>query len=113
MPNLPPGVASMLHHPQYMATGLAPAAFYGLQQPMYGAYGQTAGFDDIAALQRATASAAGLHTLVGSAAAAAAQQPAHHSANALQSAMKGVCKLRKEQSIKKDNYFRFRPLFYF
>merc|ERR1712045_421298 len=63
MPNLPPGVASMLHHPQYMATGLAPAAFYGLQQPMYGAYGQTAGFDDIAALQRATASAAGLHTL--------------------------------------------------
>merc|ERR1719203_715360 len=46
-----------------MATGLAPAAFYGLQQPMYGAYGQTAGFDDIAALQRATASAAGLHTL--------------------------------------------------
>merc|ERR1712088_136856 len=43
MPNLPPGVASMLHHPQYMATGLAPAAFYGLQQPMYGAYGQTAG----------------------------------------------------------------------
>merc|ERR1711983_348105 len=70
MPNLPPGVASMLHHPQYMATGLAPAAFYGLQQPMYGAYGQTAGFDDIAALQRATASAAGLHTLVGSAAAA-------------------------------------------
>ena len=106
MPNLPPGVASMLHHPQYMATGLAPAAFYGLQQPMYGAYGQTAGFDDIAALQRATASAAGLHTLVGSAAAAqAAQQqppPAHHSAaaaNALQSAMKGVCKLRKEQYI--------------
>ena len=121
MPNLPPGVASMLHHPQYMATGLAPAAFYGLQQPMYGAYGQTAGFDDIAALQRATASAAGLHTLVGSAAAAqAAQQqppPAHHSAataNALQSAMKGVCKLRKEQIYKKkDNCFRFRPLYYF
>jgi hypothetical protein len=61
MPNLPPGVASMLHHPQYMATGLAPA-FYGLQQPMYGAYGN-AGFDDLAAIQRATASAAGLHTL--------------------------------------------------
>jgi len=62
MPNLPPGVASMLHHPQYMATGLAPAAFYGLQQPMYGAYGNT-GFEDLAAIQRATASAAGLHTL--------------------------------------------------
>ena len=83
MPNLPPGVASMLHHPQYMATGLAPAAFYGLQQPMYGAYGNT-GFEDLAAIQRATASAAGLHTLVGS-----AQQPA---TSALQSAMKGVCK---------------------
>ena len=105
MPNLPPGVASMLHHPQYMATGLAPAAFYGLQQPMYGAYGQTAGFDDIAALQRATASAAGLHTLVGSAAAAAAQQPAHHSANALQSAMKGVCK--QKFFLKKSKFLIF------
>ena len=117
MPNLPPGVASMLHHPQYMATGLAPAAFYGLQQPMYGAYGQTAGFDDIAALQRATASAAGLHTLVGSAAAAqAAQQqppPAHHSAataNALQSAMKGVC---KQKILKKQNYRFLFFIFFF
>lgn len=62
MPNLPPGVASMLH-PQYMAAGLAPAAFYGLQQPMaYGAYGNT-GLEDLAAIQRASASAAGLHTL--------------------------------------------------
>lgn len=63
MPNLPPGVAaaaSMLHHPQYMATGLAPA-FYGLQQPMYGAYGN-AGFEDLAAIQR-HAQTAGLHTL--------------------------------------------------
>merc|ERR1712008_487563 len=63
MPNLPPGVASMLH-PQYVAAaGLAPAsAFYGLQQPMYGAYGNT-GLEDLAAMQRASASAAGLHTL--------------------------------------------------
>lgn len=62
MPNLPPGVASMLH-PQYVAAaGLAPAAFYGLQQPMYGAYGNT-GLEDLAAIQRASASAAGLHTL--------------------------------------------------
>jgi len=64
MPNLPPGVASMLH-PQYMtAAGLAPAAaFYGLQQPMYGAYGNT-GLGDLAAMQRASASAAaGLHSL--------------------------------------------------
>lgn len=60
MPNLPPGVASMLH-PQYVAAGLAPAAFYGLQQPMYGAYGNT-GLEDLAAIQRASASA-GLHTL--------------------------------------------------
>lgn len=61
MPNLPPGVASMLH-PQYVAAaGLAPA-FYGLQQPMYGAYGNT-GLEDLAAIQRASASAAGLHTL--------------------------------------------------
>ena len=86
MPNLPPGVASMLH-PQYVAAaGLAPAAaFYGLQQPMYGAYGNT-GLEDLAAMQRASASAAGLHTLVGSAAAqaaAAAQQPV---STALQSA---------------------------
>ena len=89
MPNLPPGVASMLH-PQYVAAaGLAPA-FYGLQQPMYGAYGNT-GLEDLAAIQRASASAAGLHTLVGSAAAAAAaQQPV---STALQSAaMKVVCK---------------------
>merc|ERR1712156_753773 len=57
------GVASMLH-PQHMtAAGLAPAAaFYGLQQPMYGAYGNT-GLGDLAAMQRASASAAGLHTL--------------------------------------------------
>ena len=53
MPNLPPNVAaSMLHHPQYMANGLvpglAPAAFYGLQQSMYGAYGNT-GFEHLAA----------------------------------------------------------------
>merc|ERR1711971_240102 len=50
MPNLPPGVASMLH-PQYLAAaGLAPAAaFYGLQQPMYGAYGNT-GLGDLAAM---------------------------------------------------------------
>ena len=91
MPNLPPGVASMLH-PQYVAAaGLAPAAFYGLQQPMYGAYGN-AGLDDLAALahQRASASAAGLHTLVGQA--AAGQQPV---STALQSAMqKVVCKQR-------------------
>ena len=92
MPNLPPGVAaSMLHHPQYMATGLAPAAFYGLQQPMYGAYGNT-GFEDLAAIHR-QASAAGLHTLVGSpAAAAAAQPPPQAASRSLQSAMKGVCK---------------------
>jgi len=47
---LPPGVASMLH-PQYLAAaGLAPAAaFYGLQQPMYGAYGNT-GLGDLAAM---------------------------------------------------------------
>merc|ERR1719355_421367 len=46
-----------------MAAGLAPAAFYGLQQPMaYGAYGNT-GLEDLAAIQRASASAAGLHTL--------------------------------------------------
>jgi len=45
------------------AAGLAPAAaFYGLQQPMYGAYGNT-GLEDLAAMQRASASAAGLHTL--------------------------------------------------
>merc|ERR1712156_918096 len=57
------GVASMLH-PQHMtAAGLAPAAaFYGLQQPMYGAYGNT-GLGDLAAMQRASASAAGLHGL--------------------------------------------------
>merc|ERR1719220_3075808 len=50
LPNLPPGVASMLH-PQYVAAaGLAPAAaFYGLQQPMYGAYGNT-GLGDLAAM---------------------------------------------------------------
>jgi len=61
MPNLPPGVASALMHPQYM--GLAPAAYFGLQQPaMYGAYGNT-GLEDLAAIQRATASATGMHTL--------------------------------------------------
>merc|ERR1711953_1477011 len=49
MPNLPPGVASALMHPQYM--GLAPAA-----------YGNT-GLEDLAAIQRATASATGMHTL--------------------------------------------------
>ena len=98
MPNLPPGVASMLH-PQYMAAGLAPAAFYGLQQPMaYGAYGNT-GLEDLAAIQRASASAAGLHTLVGSAAAAAAaQQPVstalQSAAAAAAAAMKVVCKQR-------------------
>ena len=62
VPNLPPGVASMLP-PQYMAS-LPAAAFYGLQQPaaaMYSAYGN-AGLEDLAALQRQ----AGLHTLVGS-----------------------------------------------
>ena len=36
-----PQAASMLQHPQYMASGLAPTAFYGLQQPMYGTYGNT------------------------------------------------------------------------
>merc|ERR1719189_2933012 len=61
VPNLPPGVASMLP-PQYMAS-LPAAAFYGLQQPtaaMYSAaaYG-SAGLEDLAALQRQ----AGLHTL--------------------------------------------------
>ena len=89
MPNLPPGVASALMHPQYM--GLAPAAYFGLQQPaMYGAYGNT-GLEDLAAIQRATASATGMHTLVGSAAAAAAaaQQPV---STTLQSAIKVVCK---------------------
>merc|ERR1719483_1910297 len=46
-----------------MQSCLAPAAaFYGLQQPMYGAYGNT-GLEDLAAMQRASASAAGLHTL--------------------------------------------------
>ena len=69
MPNLPPGVASMLP-PQYMAS-LPAAAFYGLQQPtaaMYSAaaYG-SAGLEDLAALQRQ----AGLHTLVGSTATSA------------------------------------------
>ena len=65
MPNLPPGVASMLP-PQYMAS-LPAAAFYGLQQPaaaMYNAAYGNAGLEDlqVAALQRQ----AGLHTLVGS-----------------------------------------------
>ena len=85
MPNLPPVDDSMMHH-QYIAAELAPAAsVYGLKQPMYGAYGNT-GLEDLAAMQRASASAAGLHTLVGSAAAqaaAAAQQPV---STALQSA---------------------------
>ena len=93
MPNLPPGVASaLMHHPQYM--GL-PAAYFGIQQPaMYGAYGNT-GLEDLAAIQRATASATGMHTLVGSAAAAAAaaQQPA---STALQSAIKVVCKQKRD-----------------
>ena len=90
MPNLPPGVASMLH-PQYVAAaGLAPAAFYGLQQPMYGAYGNT-GLEDLAAIQRASASAAGLHTLVGpAAAAAAAQQPVSTALQSAAAAMKVV-----------------------
>lgn len=87
MPNLPPGVANMLHPQQYMAAGLTPAAFYGLQQPaaaMYGAYGN-AGLEDLAAIQRA--SAAGLHTLVGSG------LPQHQPpTTALQSAIKAVCK---------------------
>ena len=94
MPNLPPGVASALMHPQYM--GLAPAAYFGLQQPaMYGAYGTGTGLEDLAAIQRATASATGMHTLVGSAAAAAAaaQQPA---STALQSAIKVVCKQKRD-----------------
>ena len=80
MPNLPPGVASMLpQHYVAAAAGLPAAAFaYGLQQPaaaMYGAYGNAAtGLEDLAALQRAS----GLHTLVGAhtAAAAAAAQTA-------------------------------------
>ena len=95
MPNLPPGVASaLMHHPQYM--GLAPAAYFGLQQPaaMYGAYSNT-GLEDLAAIQRATASATGMHTLVGSAAAAAAQQPV--STGALQSAIK-VALYRKQKT---------------
>ena len=37
----PNPAASLLHHPQYMTNGLAPPAIYGLQQPMYGAYGNT------------------------------------------------------------------------
>lgn len=82
MPSMAPNqLASMLHHPQYMAAGLAPAAaaFYGLQQPaMYGYSG--AGLEDLAAIQRASASA--LHTLVGSA--STVQQAA--------SAIKVVCK---------------------
>lgn len=65
IPNLPPGVNMLPQH--YMAAaGLPAAAFYGLQQPaaaMYSAYGNTAGLEDLAALQRAS----GLHTLVGSA----------------------------------------------
>ena len=37
IPNLPPGAAASMLHPQYVAAGLAPpAAFYGLRQPMYG-----------------------------------------------------------------------------
>ena len=87
MPNLPPGVASMLppNPAQYMAAAGLPAAalsqFYGLQQPgvqaaaaMYGAYGANTatGLEDLAALQRA--SQAGLHPLVGQA--TAAQQAA-------------------------------------
>lgn len=64
VPNLPPGVASML--PQHFMTSLPPAAYYGLQQPsaaaaMYSAYGNAGGLDDLAAMQRS----AGLHTLVG------------------------------------------------
>ena len=95
MPNLPPGVASMLH-PQYVAAGLAPA-FYGLQQPMYSTYGSTT-MDDLAAMQRASASAAGLHTLVGS---AAGQQPvstaALQSAAVAAAAMKVVCKQNQKE----------------
>ena len=108
MPNLPPGVASMLH-PQYVAAaGLAPAAaFYGLQQPMYGAYGNT-GLEDLAAMQRASASAAGLHTLVGSAAAqaaAAAQQPV---STALQSA---AIKVVIASNFSKDQILIFYSIF--
>ena len=108
MPNLPPGVASMLH-PQYVAAaGLAPAAaFYGLQQPMYGAYGNT-GLEDLAAMQRASASAAGLHTLVGSAAAqaaAAAQQPV---STALQSA---AIKVVIASNFSKDKILIFYSIF--
>ena len=40
-PQAPRVAASLLHHPQYMTNCLAPAAIYGLQQPMYGAYGNT------------------------------------------------------------------------
>ena len=110
MPNLPPGVASMLH-PQYVAAaGLAPAAaFYGLQQPMYGAYGNT-GLEDLAAMQRASASAAGLHTLVGSAAAqaaAAAQQPV---STALQSA---AIKVVIASNFSKDQILFFLLNFYY
>ena len=46
-PFLWPQAASMLQHPQYMASGLAPTAFYGLQQQMYGTYGNT-GFENLA-----------------------------------------------------------------
>ena len=45
-PQAPHVAASLLHHPQYMTNGLAPPAIYGLQQPMYGAYGNT-GFVDL------------------------------------------------------------------
>ena len=47
-PQAPHVAASLLHHPQYMTNGLAPATFYGLQQPMYGANGNT-GFENLAA----------------------------------------------------------------
>ena len=72
--NMPPNVAaSLMTPPQYMlGNPNLPTALYGFQQPaaaMYSApYG--GGIEDLAALQRN----AGLHTLVGSA--AAAQQPA-------------------------------------
>jgi hypothetical protein len=100
VPNLPPGVASMLP-PQYMAS-LPAAAFYGLQQPaaaMYSAAYGNAGLEDLAALQRQ----AGLHTLVGSSAATSANALAqaqalasgnpnvHQQSAASGGAVKGVC----------------------
>ncbi|XP_040581218.1 uncharacterized protein lig isoform X2 [Lepeophtheirus salmonis] len=75
--NFPPGVASMLPT-QYMIgnaqAGMPP--FYGLQQHMYSTYNAStaSGIEELAALQRGAA-AAGLHTLVGSAATGGAPPP--------------------------------------